>query len=109
MFQKMFKIIFVHFGVLNISNDVKHIVVFFFVWYHKMVSPQKEDTRSGPPPFSDAIGCKPQFLAQLKYVLAKVNKSNFAFSKKLRLYFKILFGLVVKRQVRHIKLFITKK
>ena len=49
MFQKMLKSFFVHFGVLNVSNDTKH-TVFFFVWFHKMVSPQNGETLGGSPP-----------------------------------------------------------
>ena len=47
----------VKFSLLSVSNDIKHIVVFFFCligiteWCH----PNNGDTRGGPPP-SDALG-----------------------------------------------------
>ena len=35
--------------MLNIFNDIKHIVVlFFFIWYHKMVSTQNSDNALPP-------------------------------------------------------------
>ena len=53
-FKRFLKSLFVHSGVLNIFNDIKHIVVFFFVKYHKMVPPQNGATRANPVPLSDA-------------------------------------------------------
>ena len=54
-FQRCFKSFLVHFSVLSIFDDVKHIVYFFilFDWYHKMVSPQNDDTMGAPPPPSN--------------------------------------------------------
>ena len=49
-FKGRFKSFLIHFSVLSILDDIKHIVVvFLFDWYHKMVSPQNDDPKWAAP------------------------------------------------------------